>query len=122
MLFIQFIQLEIVKYLRYSNMNLIGGINGLMNPPAGGGHYHLLRTVSIMYGTFVNGTMHKIKNNTWYKDACIPFVPSADGVSNHLPHDCSLNRLFKENIKAPRHLPLCGEFTGDRWNPHKRGQ
>ena len=34
------------------------------------------------------------------------------------------NRLFtqpfiqaqiKENIKAPRHWPLCGEFTGDRW-------
>ena len=21
----------------------------------------------------------------------------------------------KENIKAPRHWPLCGEFTGDRW-------
>ena len=30
-----------------------------------------------------------------------------DGVSNHQPHDCLLNRLFKsqmtENIKAPRH-------------------
>ena len=22
---------------------------------------------------------------------------------------------IKENIKAPRHWPLCGEFTGDRW-------
>ena len=21
---------------------------------------------------------------------------------------------IKENIKAPRHWPLCGEFTGDR--------
>ena len=53
-----------------------------------------------------------------------------DGVSNHQPHDCSLNRLLKaqirENIKAPRHWPLCGEFTGDRWihrwpvnSPHK---
>ena len=33
-----------------------------------------------------------------------------DGVSNHQPHDCLLNRLFKahiiENIKAPRHWPL----------------
>ena len=38
-----------------------------------------------------------------------------DGVSNHWPHDCLLNRLFKlqikENTKAPCHWPLCGEFT-----------
>ena len=37
-------------------------------------------------------------------------------VSNHQPRDCLLNRLFKvqikENIKAPRHWPLWGEFTG----------
>ena len=26
---------------------------------------------------------------------------------------------IKENIKAPRHWPLCGEFTGDRWIPGK---
>ena len=24
---------------------------------------------------------------------------------------------IKENFKAPRHWPLCGEFTGDRWIP-----
>ena len=39
------------------------------------------------------------------------------GVSNHQPHDCLLNRLFKAqikvNIKAPRHWPLCVEFTGE---------
>ena len=27
---------------------------------------------------------------------------------------------IKENIKAPRHWPLCGEFTGDRWSPVQR--
>ena len=32
-----------------------------------------------------------------------------DGVSNHQPH------RSKENIKVPRHWPLWGEFTGDRW-------
>ena len=47
------------------------------------------------------------------------------GVSNHQHHDCLLNRLFKaqikENMKASRHWPLCGEFNGDRWiPPHKR--
>ena len=29
---------------------------------------------------------------------------------------------IKENIKAPRHWPLCGEFTGDRRIPHTKGQ
>ena len=26
------------------------------------------------------------------------------------------------NIKAPRHWPLRGEFTGDRWIPRTKGQ
>ena len=29
---------------------------------------------------------------------------------------------MKESIKAPRHWPLCGEFTGDRWIPCIKGQ
>ena len=29
---------------------------------------------------------------------------------------------IKVNIKAPRHWPLCGEFTGDRWIPRTNGQ
>ena len=49
-----------------------------------------------------------------------------DSVSNHQPHDCLLNRLYKvqikENIKVPRHRPLCGEFTGDRGIPHTKDQ
>ena len=28
----------------------------------------------------------------------------------------------KENIKGPRHWPLWGEFTGDRWIPRTNGQ
>ena len=51
-----------------------------------------------------------------------------DGVSNHQPHECLLNRLFKaqikENIKAPRHWPLWEEFIDvHRWptnSPHKK--
>ena len=52
-------------------------------------------------------------------------INGRDGVSNDQPHDCLLNRLFrqiKENIKAPRHWPLCGEFTGHRWIPCTKGQ
>ena len=29
---------------------------------------------------------------------------------------------IKENIKAPRHWSVCGEFTGDRWIPRTNGQ
>ena len=29
---------------------------------------------------------------------------------------------IKENIKAPRHWPLCGDFTGDRLIPRTKGQ
>ena len=46
-----------------------------------------------------------------------------DGVSNHQPHGCLLNGLFgqiKENIKAQRHWPLCGEFTGTGEFPAQR--
>ena len=47
-----------------------------------------------------------------------------DSVSNHQPHDCLFNCLFrrrsKKNIKAPCHWPLCGEFTGDRWIPRTK--
>ena len=46
-----------------------------------------------------------------------------DRVSNHQSPDCLFNRLFKaqikENIKAPRHWPLWGEFPGDGEFPHK---
>ena len=49
-----------------------------------------------------------------------------DGISNHQPHDCLLNRLSKaqiqENIKAPCHWPFWGEFTGERWIPHTKCQ
>ena len=49
-----------------------------------------------------------------------------NGISNRQPHDCLLNSLFKaqikENIKAPRHWPLCEEFTDDRWIPRTKGQ
>ena len=61
----------------------------------------------------------------WYRPQCLPCICALQwrhyehkGVSNHQPHDCLLDRLFKakikRNIKAPRNWPLCGEFTGDK--------
>ena len=29
---------------------------------------------------------------------------------------------IKVNINVPRHWPMCGEFTGDRWIPRTKGQ
>ena len=44
-----------------------------------------------------------------------------------IPASRMFNKTFiqeqiKENIKALRQRPLCGEFTGDRWIPRKNGQ
>ena len=48
----------------------------------------------------------------WHHNEC-------DGVSNHQPHDCLLNRLFRRrSMKTSklRVIGLCvGEFTGYRW-------
>ena len=49
-----------------------------------------------------------------------------DGISNHQTPYCFLNHLFKvqikENINAPRHWPLCAEFTENPWIPRTKGQ
>ena len=48
-----------------------------------------------------------------------------DSVSNHQPHHCLLNRLFRRRSKKTSKLRvtgLCGEFTGDRWIHRTNGQ
>ena len=40
----------------------------------------------------------------------------------HLFTQPFIQAQIKENIKAPRHWPLCGEFTGDRWIFRTKGQ
>ena len=55
-----------------------------------------------------------------------------DGVSNHQPHDCLLNRLFRRRSKKTSKFrvtgpcvgnsPVTGEFAGDRWIPRTNGQ
>ena len=43
-----------------------------------------------------------------------------DSVSNHQPHDCLLNRLFRRRSKKTPKLRFTG-FTGDRWIPRTNG-
>ena len=49
--------------------------------------------------------------------SCVDSLQWRLGVSNHQPHDCLRSRWIKaqikEDIKAPRHWILWGEFTGE---------
>ena len=45
-----------------------------------------------------------------------------DSVSNHQPHDCLLNCLFRRRSKKTSKLRVTGLVTGDRWIPHTNGQ
>ena len=95
-----------------------------------------LRSFNAFYWLSIQWWMAYNDNESWLKASVyIGWIYSIslrwrhngrDGVSNHQPHDCLLNYLFrrrsKENIKATRHWPLCGEFTGDRWIPRTNGQ
>ena len=54
---------------------------------------------------------------------------SRKAVADRLQYMCDrgftqpfIETQLKENIKAPRHWPLCGEFTGDQWIPRTNGQ
>ena len=42
--------------------------------------------------------------------------------TSRLFNQAFIQTQIKENIKVPRHWPLCGEFTGDRWIPRTNDQ
>ena len=75
------------------------------------------RILQIIYSLRGQTSNRKISSLQWRHN-------DHDGVSNHQPHGCILNRLLraqiKENIKAPRHWPLCGEVTGTGEFPTQR--
>ena len=50
-----------------------------------------------------------------------------DGMASQIPsltivYSTVYSGADQEDIKAPRHWPSCGEFTGDRWIPRTEGQ
>ena len=56
-----------------------------------------------------------------YNDVTVQWCHNErDDISNHQPQDCLLQVQIEENIKAPHHWPLWGEFIGDRWIPHTK--
>ena len=72
--------------------------------------------------------LDKIASTIWLQNGVLTIISHTflwgkerDGVLNHRRLDC-LSQPFvyakiKESIKAPRHWPLWGESTGDRWIP-----
>ena len=45
-----------------------------------------------------------------------------DGVWNHQPHGCLLNRLFRRRSKKTSKLHVIGLCVGNRWIPRTKGQ
>ena len=65
------------------------------------------------------GMLFPILFNTHYGDLIMRAMASP---ASRLFTQQFIQTQIKENIKAPHHWPLCGEFTGDRWIPHTNGQ
>ena len=82
--------------------------------------------VAIVSGLKSSYTMHVSWKSSRISSSLQLRHNERDGVSNHQLRDCLPSRLFKaqikENIKVPCHWPLWGEFTGDRWIHHTKGQ
>ena len=57
---------------------------------------------------------------THYNDAIVGAIASL--ITSLTITQPFIQMQIKENIKAPRHWPLCGEFTEDRWIPRTNGQ
>ena len=89
----------------------------------------LSETASLLWTKpiYVNAKQTDVVSQDWL---ATPNRSKADCVENR--HQCDhgdnvLIRLFsclgpdQENIKAPRHWPLWGEFTGDQWIPRTKG-
>ena len=82
----------------------------------------------IIVGLFKWDTCHSIGNTIWFDihilhyDDVIMGVIVSQTTSLTMFTQPFIQTQIKENIKAPRHWPLCGEFTGDRWIPRTNGQ
>ena len=60
------------------------------------------------------------QSSWWFSNSSWPIDQGNKGICIH--HICKFSCCsmhIKENIKAPRHWPLCGEFTGPVNSPHK---
>ena len=78
---------------------------------------HQMETVSALLALCVgNSKCHTCKSLQWRHNGRLKSTGSRVFTLSFLQSQ------IKENIKAPRHWPLCGEFTGDLLIPQTNGQ
>ena len=63
----------------------------------------------------------RLKLYIHYNDVILGSIASPI-ISSQVFTQLFIQMQIKESIKAPRHWPLCGEFTGGRWIPRTDGQ
>ena len=81
--------------------------------------YGLIFTLIVWQGEYFAQTVHSCRWHTHvyhYSDVTMGQWRLKSPASQSLTQ-WFVQAQIKENIKAPRHWPLCGEFTGDRWIP-----
>ena len=73
----------------------------------------LLKSMGVGMQTYWNEVTH-------YNDVIMASMASQI-TSLTIVYSAVIRAQIKENIKAPHHWPLCGEFTGDRWAGNSPG-
>ena len=84
-------------------------------------HYFSFDTVPVYNGAFRDPWWRHDIAALHYIDVIMTMMASQITILT-VVYSPFIQTQVKENIKAPRHWPLCGEFTGDRWIPHTKGQ
>ena len=79
----------------------------------------------LSYDDMTSNRIYNRKDGSSFQNTTLPLqwrLIGRDSVSNHQPHECLLNRLFRltESLKALCHWPLCGEITGTGEFPTQR--
>ena len=87
------------------------------------GQGHQSRKTSLVSFQFAFYCLHDpwLKKNIHYDDVMMGTVRLKSPASPLFTQPL-IQVQIKENNTAPRHWPLCGEFTGDRWMPRTNGQ
>ena len=67
-------------------------------------------------------SMYNYNESTCYYSDVIMGAMAAQITSLIIFTQPFIQAQINENIKAPRHWPLWGEFTGHRWIPRTKGQ
>ena len=93
-------------------------------------HYRAYRQIECEYEeitvNFFSAWMGIVAHRSYFQTHSLQWHHNGhDSVSNHHPHDCLLNRLFRRRSKKTSKLRVTGLCVGihrDRWIPRTKGQ